>query len=112
MNVGVSNEVLKQIAEAEAKKAGRDASPQSLKDIEKQMVHTPALPMFTCMCLREDYEVGLLPSALPLRHTRRITWLMWTTQGQIARTAKQAASNGDDKQSEPHSLLLLWQSGH
>ncbi|CAK0755578.1 hypothetical protein CVIRNUC_002385 [Coccomyxa viridis] len=57
MNVGVSNEVLKQIAEAEAKKAGRDASPQSLKDIEKQM-------------------------------------------GQIARTAKQAASNGDDKQSE------------
>ena len=52
MNVGVSNEVLKQIAEAEAKKAGRDASPQSLKDIEKQMVHIPALPMFPCMYLR------------------------------------------------------------
>ena len=39
IDVGVSPEVLRQIAEAEAKVAGRESSPQSLKDIERQMVH-------------------------------------------------------------------------
>lgn len=38
MDIGVSPEVLKQIAEAEAKVAGKESSPQSLKDIERQMV--------------------------------------------------------------------------
>ena len=39
IDVGVSPEVLRQIAEAEAKVAGKESSPQSLKDIERQMVH-------------------------------------------------------------------------
>ncbi len=38
IDVGVSPEVLRQIAEAEAKVAGKESSPQSLKDIERQMV--------------------------------------------------------------------------
>ena len=40
IDVGVSPEVLRQIAEAEAKVAGRESSPQSLKDIERQMVRS------------------------------------------------------------------------
>ena len=45
IDVGVSPEVLRQIAEAEAKVAGKESSPQSLKDIERQMV-----PFFTQCC--------------------------------------------------------------
>lgn len=38
LDIGVSPEVLKQLAEAEAKAVGKGSSPQSLKDIERQMV--------------------------------------------------------------------------
>lgn len=38
IDIGVSPEVLKQLAEAEARGSGKETSPQSLKDIERQMV--------------------------------------------------------------------------
>jgi len=67
IDIGISPEVLKQLAEAEARGSGKETSPQSLKDIERQMVdHLSRKASVHAFCLVLGYQ---MPGAVFTTHS-------------------------------------------